>query len=117
MQRQAVKLFVPSLSTAPAGMLPIATDSVSEPSVSTSEAATLRGYWEQKVNYFVTGNPSLFGSEYAFDSTGFESTAAFARYAASFLIWMAPFTSATACSPALWNLSNISKNKACPTFS
>jgi len=47
----------------------------------TSEAATLRGYWEQKVNYFVTGNPNLFGSEYAFDSTGFESTAAFARYA------------------------------------
>jgi hypothetical protein len=47
----------------------------------TNEAGTLRGYWERKVNYFVTGNPNLFGSEYAFDSTGFESTQAFARYA------------------------------------
>lgn len=47
----------------------------------TNEAVALRGYWERKVNYFVTGNPNLFGSEYAFDSTGFESTQAFAKYA------------------------------------
>jgi len=45
------------------------------------EASTLRGHWEKKVAFFVTGGPNLFGSEYAFDSTGFESTQALARYA------------------------------------
>jgi hypothetical protein len=45
------------------------------------EAATLRGHWEKKVAFFVAGGPNLFGSEYAFDSTGFESTQALARYA------------------------------------
>lgn len=44
-------------------------------------AAELRGFWEEKVRFFVTGTPDLFGSEYAFDSTGFESTQALARYA------------------------------------
>ncbi len=46
-----------------------------------AEAATLRGHWEKKVAFFVSGGPNLFGSEYAFDSTGFESTQALARYA------------------------------------
>jgi Family of unknown function (DUF5695) len=45
------------------------------------EAAQLRAHWEKKVAFFVSGNPNLFGSEYAFDSTGFESTQAIARYA------------------------------------
>ena len=45
------------------------------------EAATLRGHWEKKVAFFVSGGRNLFGSEYAFDSTGFESTQAIARYA------------------------------------
>lgn len=45
------------------------------------EALKLRGYWEKKVQFFVAGKPNLFGSEYAFDSTGFESTEAIARYA------------------------------------
>ncbi len=44
-------------------------------------AMRLRGYWEQKVRFFVNDNPDLFGSEYPFDSTGFESTQALARYA------------------------------------
>ena len=46
-----------------------------------AEADTLRGYWERKVKFFVNDNPNLFGSEYPFDSTGFESTHALARYA------------------------------------
>jgi hypothetical protein len=45
------------------------------------EAAKLRTEWEKKVAFFVSGGPNLFGSEYAFDSTGFESTQAIARYA------------------------------------
>lgn len=45
------------------------------------EAAQLRMHWEKKVTFFVNGGPNLFGSEYAFDSTGFESTQAIARYA------------------------------------
>ena len=45
------------------------------------EAAQLRTHWEKKVTFFVSGGPNLFGSEYAFDSTGFESTQAIARYA------------------------------------
>ncbi|MCJ7710003.1 MAG: DUF5695 domain-containing protein, partial [Chloroflexi bacterium] len=45
------------------------------------EAAALRGHWETKVRTFINHNPNLFGSEYPFDSTGFESTHALARYA------------------------------------
>ena len=44
-------------------------------------ARTLRGYWEGKVERFVNRTPNLYGSEFAFDSTGFESTGAFAKYA------------------------------------
>src|SRR5215475_13904260 len=47
----------------------------------TNQAATLRTNWEQKVNYYVSGYANLFGSEYAFDSTGFESQQAYAKYA------------------------------------
>ncbi|HEY3860438.1 MAG TPA: DUF5695 domain-containing protein [Verrucomicrobiae bacterium] len=47
----------------------------------TSQEAQLRPYWESKVAYYATGNPNLFGSEYGFDSTGFEATEAFAKYA------------------------------------
>jgi hypothetical protein len=47
----------------------------------TNQAASLRTNWEQKVNYYVTGNADLFASEYAFDSTGFESQEAYAKYA------------------------------------
>lgn len=46
-----------------------------------TEADTLRGHWEQKVKNFASGTMNLFQSEYAFDSTGFESTHAFAKYA------------------------------------
>ena len=45
------------------------------------EAETLRGHWERKVKFFVNDSPNLFGSEYPFDSTGFESTHALAKYA------------------------------------
>jgi hypothetical protein len=45
------------------------------------EAATLRGFWEHKVKNFVNRDQDLFRSEYAFDSTGFESTHALAKYA------------------------------------
>jgi hypothetical protein len=44
-------------------------------------ASTVRGHWEGKVDRFVNRTPNLYGSEFAFDSTGFESTGAFARYA------------------------------------
>ena len=44
-------------------------------------ADTLRGHWEGKVDRFVNRTPNLYGSEFAFDSTGFESTGAFAKYA------------------------------------
>lgn len=44
-------------------------------------AAKLRAYWEGKVEHFIDRTPNLYGSEFAFDSTGFESTGAFARYA------------------------------------
>jgi hypothetical protein len=46
-----------------------------------AEAASLREHWEKKVDFFVNGRPDLFRSEYPFDSTGFESTHALARYA------------------------------------
>ncbi|MFZ0662260.1 MAG: DUF5695 domain-containing protein [Acidobacteriaceae bacterium] len=45
------------------------------------QASRLRAQWEKKVASFIAGNPDLFSSEYAFDSTGFESTQAIARYA------------------------------------
>jgi len=44
-------------------------------------ARDLRQHWEGKVDRFVNRTPNLYGSEFAFDSTGFESTGAFARYA------------------------------------
>jgi len=44
-------------------------------------ANELRSLWETKVAHFVLNTPNLYGSEFAFDSTGFESTQAFARYA------------------------------------
>jgi hypothetical protein len=47
----------------------------------TNQKAQLLPYWESKVAFYATGNPNLFGSEYGFDSTGFESTEAFAKYA------------------------------------
>ncbi|MCX6626587.1 MAG: DUF5695 domain-containing protein, partial [Candidatus Solibacter sp.] len=45
------------------------------------QADTLRGHWERKARYFITEKLNLFASEYAFDSTGYESTHALARYA------------------------------------
>ncbi|MBN2182639.1 MAG: hypothetical protein JW715_12065 [Sedimentisphaerales bacterium] len=42
---------------------------------------TIRAYWESKVARFVLQTPNLYGSEFSFDSTGFESTQAFAGYA------------------------------------
>jgi homoserine acetyltransferase len=45
------------------------------------QADTLRGHWEKKVKNFAGGEADLFQSEYAFDSTGFESTHALAKYA------------------------------------
>jgi hypothetical protein len=44
-------------------------------------ADTLRRHWHNKICYFILENPSLYGSEYPFDSTGFESMHEFARYA------------------------------------
>ena len=44
-------------------------------------ADRLRAHWENKAKYFINERPNLWGSEYAFDSTGFESTEALARYA------------------------------------
>jgi hypothetical protein len=44
------------------------------------EADTLRGFWERKVKNFVNREQNLFRSEYAFDTTGFESTHALAKY-------------------------------------
>ena len=43
----------------------------------------LKAAWEKKVKHFINDHPYLFGSEYPFDSTGFESTHAFAKYAMS----------------------------------
>ncbi|MEX2284296.1 MAG: DUF5695 domain-containing protein [Gemmatimonadota bacterium] len=45
------------------------------------QAERLRMHWERKVRAFIADRPDLFRSEYAFDSTGFESTHALARYA------------------------------------
>jgi hypothetical protein len=45
------------------------------------QADTLRGHWERKARHFITEKLNLFASEYAFDSTGYESTHALAKYA------------------------------------
>lgn len=45
------------------------------------DADVLEGHWARKVRRFVAGAVDLFGSEYPFDSTGFESTQALARSA------------------------------------
>jgi hypothetical protein len=46
-----------------------------------TQAASLRTKWETKVGYYISGNANLFGSEYSFDATGFESQQAYAKYA------------------------------------
>ncbi|HEX8464726.1 MAG TPA: DUF5695 domain-containing protein, partial [Abditibacterium sp.] len=46
-----------------------------------AEATRLKTMWEGKVRNFVAGKTDLFGSEYPFDSTGFESTQTLAKYA------------------------------------
>jgi len=45
------------------------------------DAAILREHIDRKIKYFVYDDPYAFRSEYAFDSTGFESSYAFARFA------------------------------------
>jgi hypothetical protein len=45
------------------------------------EMDRLRPHWDRKVRTFVNDRPDLFRSEYAFDTTGFEATHAFAKYA------------------------------------
>jgi Family of unknown function (DUF5695) len=45
------------------------------------EADKLRAHWEAKAEFFINKQPDLFQSEYPFDSTGFESTHALAKYA------------------------------------
>lgn len=46
-----------------------------------SDADKLRAHWETKAEFFINQHPDLFQSEYPFDSTGFESTHALAKYA------------------------------------
>jgi hypothetical protein len=45
------------------------------------QADRLRMHWDRKVRAFIVDRPDLFRSEYAFDTTGFESTHALASYA------------------------------------
>lgn len=45
------------------------------------QADRLRMHWERKVRAFIGGKQDLFRSEYSFDTTGFESTHALAKYA------------------------------------
>ncbi len=45
------------------------------------KALRLKRHWRKKVKYFTSECEDLFGSEYPYDSTGFESTHAFAKYA------------------------------------
>ena len=45
------------------------------------QADWLRTAWEKKVEHFINDHPYLFAFEYPFDSTGFESTHALAKYA------------------------------------
>jgi len=47
----------------------------------TEKAEWLKNEWEKKVEYFVNEDPYLWGSEFAFDPTAFESTHALAKYA------------------------------------
>lgn len=49
----------------------------------TADAAYLRKEWEKKVKYFIYDDPYPFRSEYAVDATAYESTHAFAKYAAT----------------------------------
>jgi len=46
-----------------------------------ADADKLRAHWEKKAAFFINDKPDLFQSEYPFDSTGFESTHALAKYA------------------------------------
>ncbi len=46
------------------------------------DADELRAEWEKKVKYFIYDDPYPFRSEYAVDATAYESTHAFAKYAA-----------------------------------
>jgi len=46
-----------------------------------NESDKLREHWEKKAEFFINNKPDLFQSEYPFDSTGFESTHALAKYA------------------------------------
>ncbi|WLT30959.1 DUF5695 domain-containing protein [Geothrix sp. PMB-07] len=46
-----------------------------------AESQALAQHWDKKAQFFVNDQPDLFGSEYPFDSTGFESTHALATYA------------------------------------
>jgi hypothetical protein len=46
-----------------------------------AEAIELEAHWAKKTKSFVAGRVDLFQSEYAFDSTGFETTQALADYA------------------------------------
>jgi hypothetical protein len=50
------------------------------------QAEWLRAEWERKAEHFINGHPNLFASEYPFDSTGFESTHAFAKYAMTHVV-------------------------------
>ena len=45
------------------------------------KARRLRRWWERKVHYFAVKCDDIFGSEYPFDTTGFESTQALVTYA------------------------------------
>jgi len=47
------------------------------------KALRLEAQWARKARSFVNGSQKLFNSEYPFDSTGFESTHALAKYALS----------------------------------
>ena len=47
----------------------------------TNQASILQDYWDQKVNFFVTGSPQLFTSEFPFDTSGFETQEELASYA------------------------------------
>jgi len=47
------------------------------------DADDVRAHWDCKTRTFICENPNLFGSEYPFDSTGFESMHALAIYALS----------------------------------
>ncbi len=63
-----------------------------------TEAARLHELWNGKVARFVNTRtrPNLFGSEFAFDSTGFESTGSMAHYAMDHAGGTSPYTAAQA---------------------